>query len=167
MFPSRIGSIRALVVLAPVLAVLAACSTRSAEQAELAQTALIGLPKSTLLSCAGEPHRTRLDADGEYFTYQSERLIGDSNGVFGGNTRAGVSGVFGSGSGAGVGVGIGVPLGGEIRSTYCEATFLIRDDIVRDVRYRATSGIGAERYRDCAIIVRPCLDAMPAPIVPE
>ena len=41
--------------LAILLPLLAACASTRSDQAALARTALVGLPKSDLLSCAGAP----------------------------------------------------------------------------------------------------------------
>ncbi len=137
-----------------VLALAAGCASPQAEQAEQARTALVGLPRSELLACAGVPHRSRSDGATEYWTYGSEQLTSQPGPGFG----LGVGmGVFG-GSG-GIGYGVGVPLYGEVSSTYCEATFVLEQDRVTRVNYVGVAGYGRSRYAQCAYIVQSCLAA--------
>src|SRR3546814_12441034 len=72
MSPGRVSTWRrgarvALVLLTPAL--LAACANQQAmERAVAAQSLLVGMPETTLLSCAGVPPRTTTADDAEYLT---------------------------------------------------------------------------------------------------
>jgi hypothetical protein len=141
---------------AATLVLAAACGTSGVERAQLAQTALVGLPKSELLSCAGAPNRSRQDAGREYYTYESETIYGGygpSFGLFGGTD--------------GMGVGIGLPLGMGSSADFCEATFTIESDRVVRVDYNAVGGYGGPRVGECARIVEGCLAATGAAPAPE
>ncbi len=54
--------------------IVSGCANPAADQAMIAQNALIGMPKQTLLSCAGVPERQAAAGDQEFFTYRSNRL---------------------------------------------------------------------------------------------
>ncbi len=66
---------RPVIMVVVALAALSGCANPRAERAVLAQTALIGMPRATLLSCAGVPPRTATEGDREYFGYVSETLV--------------------------------------------------------------------------------------------
>lgn len=143
--PMKRGSSRApIFALAMGLIVaLAGCSNTSNERALQAQQALIGMPKAQLLSCAGVPDRSRVEAGAEYFTYENERVYGGSGatvGVFGGSGH--------------VGTGFSVPLATQLQSEYCEATFTLVDGRVVELVYNTSRG---GRYAECARIVETCL----------
>ena len=143
------------------LCLLAACTaTERAEEAELAQQALVGLPKSTLLTCAGTPDRTRGGGDFEVLTYESRRTgtpLDDNVQVFTNNTRSSVV----SGGITGSRLTTGSPVRQEIQSDYCEASFTVVDGTVTDVTYRSPSGFRiagfGTQYSGCADIVASCL----------
>src|SRR4051794_18640602 len=63
------------------LLTLAACADRNAELALAAQPALTGLPKTTLLSCAGVPTRSQSSGPLEYMTYDAQTTTGYISGV--------------------------------------------------------------------------------------
>lgn len=140
---------RAMVSLGAVLAgmALVGCAEGPrAQVAQQAQTALVGMPKSRLLSCAGVPAR-QAAADGrEYYTY----VHGSGYGYGGPSTSIGVGG--GSSSGVGVGLGLGFPLFGGGSSGYCEATFVLQNGVVQQVNYPAGSYLP-----DCGSIVQNCM----------
>ena len=138
--------ILSLVILLPLLA---ACASTRSDQAALARTALVGLPKSNLLSCAGAPWRSYVDAGVEYMTYVSQSV----DGAYGSSIGFGYG--FGGGR-TGYGLGFGLPLGTDVRSRYCEATFRIEQDRVTGVNYVSDSGYG-EQYSECFTIVESCL----------
>src|SRR3954454_22104349 len=54
---------------------LASCANPRADEALFAQQAFIGMPKQTLLSCAGVPERSTTVDNLEYFTYTSNRTV--------------------------------------------------------------------------------------------
>src|SRR5690348_5757556 len=146
--PSRVVSL----ILLPFL--LAGCANEHAEQAARAQTGLIGLPKQTLLSCAGVPDRTASVVANEYYTYVVQ---GTSYGFGGPTTSIGIGG--GSSSGVGGGIGFGFPLGGGGGvSASCEATFTLRNGAVAALAYTGGPGNPA-----CYPVVRNCLSLVPPP----
>jgi hypothetical protein len=125
---------------------LAGCAgdEASRQQATAAQTALVGIPESTLLSCAGVPERSAIADGTRFLTYVAR-----------GGGGGGPSTSFGLGTGSGgtgVGIGLGFPLLGASGPRICEATFTVRDGVVQQLRY----GIDADPYQ-CQKIVQNCL----------
>ncbi|HYD32171.1 MAG TPA: hypothetical protein VEB64_15120 [Azospirillaceae bacterium] len=132
---------------------LAACANQQADQALYAQTALVGMPKKTLLSCAGVPARSATVDNAEYYTYRSGRVVSyPSSSV----------GVWSGGYSSGLGVGVGLPLfaGNDVHSYDCEATFSLRNGVVERIVYGGTSG-GSSRLSQCYAIVENCLALIP------
>lgn len=129
---------------------LSGCAGREAEQARTAQTALVGMPLPTLLSCAGVPDRREAAGPAEFLTYQAVRSGGGRSGS---NVSVGAGG--GSG-GFGLGVGLGFPLGGGGASG-CVATFTVEDGRVSRLLYRDGSDVGPA----CYAIVENCLALVP------
>jgi len=134
----------ALLALAGALA-LAGCATREAEQARQAQTALVGMPKQSLLSCAGVPNRTEMVGASEYLTYENIGGARDSG------PRSSI-GIGGGSGGFGLGVGIGIPLGGG-GADGCVATFTVDQGRVSRLAYREEMG----DPEACYAIVENCL----------
>ncbi len=131
---------------------LAACANPRVDAALFAQRALIGMPKTMLLSCAGVPARSaRVDAL-EFFTYRADDWSGrnrTSVGVFGGSGRSGF------------GFGTQVPLfETEVAGATCEATFTLRNDRVERIVYGGDPS-GIERLSLCHRIVENCLALVP------
>lgn len=127
-------------------ALLTACATGpGAEVARRAQTALVGMPKGQLLSCAGVPDR-QASVDGrEYYTYVARPATAYSPL---GSVGIG-AGSFGSGGA--LGLGFGVPVGGW--PSGCEATVVLgQRGTVEQVTYPAGVSPAA-----CAPIVENCL----------
>lgn len=118
---------------------LCSCVNPAAEQALYAQTALIGVPKGKLLSCAGVPDRQLAAGGQEFYTYSSARLI----------------------SYPGWGGYRGWPgYAADLSVIDCEATFTLRNDLVERVVYGGSSG-GTTRLGQCYAIVQNCLPPMP------
>lgn len=146
-------------IVAPVLAAaavlaLASCANPRAEQAVFARTALVGLPEAALLSCAGVPDRSRAAGGRDYLTYEAgsfDARTGPRVGVFGGTT----------GSGIGLGAGFGVPLATEIRSDYCEATFILENGHVAQLNYNTPTGPRGSSLGQCYDIVQNCVPPQP------
>lgn len=139
-------------VLPGIVALLVACANPSADQARYAQTALLGMPEQTLLSCAGAPERSYAAGGREYLTYASRELVarpgfGVGLGFFGGSRH--------------FGYGIGVPLASDydVASNYCEATFTVEGGRVTQVNYVG----GPYPLGQCYYIVRNCLALVPQP----
>lgn len=128
----------------------AACANPAADQAMYAQNALIGMPKQTLLSCAGVPERQATAGNLEYFTYRSGRLISYPG-------WGGYGGYWGPGP-YGYGYGYGWP--SDVTSVDCQATFTLRNGVVERVVYGGSSG-GTSRLGQCYAIVQNCLALVP------
>ncbi|ALG72489.1 hypothetical protein VY88_32745 [Azospirillum thiophilum] len=146
---------RALAVAALAAAgTLAGCANPAADEALVAQTALIGMPKETLLSCAGVPERQAAVDNREFFTYRSSRLVSYPSPP--------PLGYYGGGWGwpyHGYGYG-GAGYGYEVSSYDCEATFSLRNGVVERVVYGGTSG-GSARLGQCYAIVQNCVALIP------
>lgn len=132
-------------------AALAGCANPLADQALIAQSALIGMPKQTLLSCAGVPPLSTT-ADGfEYFTYDSNRLVSYPRPGFGypwgypWRPWYGYPGWYDWDYG-----------GVEVYQYSCEATFTLKNGMVQQVTYRGGSSLS-----QCYTIVENCLAAVP------
>jgi hypothetical protein len=130
---------------------LGACADRHAGEARAAQTALVGMPKPVLLSCAGAPDRTEVANDTEYLTYVAGPTAGASS-----NPRGSLGVAGGSGGGFGMGVGLGFNLGGGYSSDGCIATFTLQGDRVTRLVYRDNTVGNA-----CYSIVENCLSTAP------
>jgi len=152
--PSVIGCL-GIAVLA-----LSGCANPRAEQAALAQNALIGISEDTLLSCAGVPDRSRSAGGRDFFTYEVDRI--DSYAYpYPGFAGAGFyrRGYWG-------GWGWDRPLATEIRSTYCEATFILENGRVTQINYNTPTGSLGGSLSQCYDIVQNCMgyaQSTPAP----
>lgn len=152
------GTLRAVAV----LGLLAACANPAADQALYAQSALIGMPKTTLLSCAGVPDRQAAVDNREFYTYNSGRIVSYPSPSFG---------LYGGGWGPRYGYGAGYwpgYAGSDIASIDCDATFTLRNGVVERIVYGGASG-GSTRLGQCYAIVQNCLalaPPMPAPKQP-
>ena len=148
---------------APLLVVgglLSACADQHAEDAARAQTALVGMPKQTLLSCAGVPDRTATSGAAEYYTYVS-RSYGSSG--FTPSIGIGGGGFGGSGGGfGGGGIGLGFPLSSGSGEPPCQATFTVQNGVVTQLVYT-----GGPTSSQCYSIVQNCLARVPAPVPPR
>ena len=133
---------------------LASCANPNADLAADARQALVGMPKETLLSCAGVPQRSAVVDSSEFLTYVSSDYSG------GGPTTS--FGVAGGSGGSGVGIGLGFPLfgGGGGYSSSCEANFTIRNNVVQQLNYTGSSGASAS-LGQCYRIVENCLVLVP------
>ena len=134
---------------------LAACANPRAELAHAARSELVGMPKETLLSCAGVPERTASMDNLDFFTYTSR------------STAAYPSTTLGLHAGRywypGWGYGFGVPVTTyDVWSQACEATFTLRNGRVERVVYAGSPG-GTGRLSQCYAIVENCLTLRPAP----
>lgn len=154
---NRLFSVAALTLMGLVLA---GCAHEEADQALYAQRALIGMPKQTLLSCAGVPSR-QANADGglEYFTYSSESLqprpsLNGWGGGWGGPHRYG-------GWGGGMGWG-----GDDVVNRNCDATFTLKNGVVQQVVYGSATDSPSGRLGQCYAIVQNCLALIPSQTVP-
>ncbi|PWC56408.1 hypothetical protein [Azospirillum sp. TSO22-1] len=132
------------------VALLVACANPAADQALYAQSALVGMPKATLLSCAGVPDRQATADNQEFFTYRSGRIT----------SYPGSVGMWGGHWGPGWG-GWGYPVYDvDIRSTTCEATFTLRGGAVERLVYGGAPG-GASTLGQCYHVVGNCLAQVP------
>lgn len=145
---------------AAVLAVpLTSCANPLAQEAIYAQTALVGMPRALLLSCAGVPARTAQQNDLEFFTYASQRLESYP-------ATVGVGGFYGPRHSA-FGLGFGAPYyGGYAQTESCEATFTLRNGVVERIVYGGADSFGAGRLAQCYRIVQNCMGQIPNRLPP-
>lgn len=129
---------------------LSGCANPQADNALAAQSLLIGMPRQTLLSCAGVPDRQTAVDNQEFYTYGSHQIVGYPGpyaGAYGGR--------------GGWGWGWGGPLyPDDMRSYDCEATFTLRNGRVERIVYGGASG-GTGSLSQCYAIVRNCLALVP------
>ena len=143
-------------LIAAAAALLASCANPAAERALFAQSALVGMPKETLLSCAGVPERQATAGGMEFYTYSSGRIVtypGSGYGLYDDPwwPRYGYRG-FG-----------GWPaIPPEVASEACNATFTLRNGVVERVVYGGHSSRGTE-LGQCYNIVQNCLALVPPP----
>jgi hypothetical protein len=149
---TRISRKRAGLFLILAAGALASCANPNADRAADARQVLVGMPKETLLSCAGVPQRSAQIDNSEFLTYTSSDYSGG-----GPSTSIGVAG--GSG-GSGVGIGLGFPLFGGGYSSSCEANFTVRNGVVQQLNYTGSSGASAS-LGQCYRIVENCLALVP------
>jgi len=137
---------------AALLAMTAACADPGADAALAAQSALIGMPKDTLLGCAGVPQRQAASGPLEYLTYQAGSItyyappppIGYPWGGFGGRRALDYDPWD-----------YYPPVPGDVQDRRCEATFTLKGGVVEQLVYRASS------QGSCAAIVQNCLALVP------
>ncbi|CAO3449885.1 hypothetical protein [Azospirillum argentinense] len=143
---------------------LAGCADPRADVALAAQSALVGMPKGTLLSCAGVPHRQAASGPLEFFAYRTRSVD------------------YYAPPPPPVGYGWGYPWGypgwrhrgldydpwdyyppsaGNVVDNRCEATFTLRNGAVERLVYR-TSSLGA-----CAAVVQNCMALVPQSLPPR
>ncbi|BAI75346.1 hypothetical protein AZL_c00530 (plasmid) [Azospirillum sp. B510] len=141
-----------LIALAAVGA-LAGCANPAADGALAAQAALIGMPKETLLSCAGVPERRAAVDNREFFTYRSSRLVSYPSPP--------PVGYYGGWGWPYHGYGAPWPsYGYEVDSFDCEATFSLRNGVVERVVYGGATG-GSAGLGQCYAIVQNCMALVP------
>lgn len=127
---------------------LGSCANPTAERAVDAQRALVGMPKGTLLSCAGVPERQASAEGREYFTYSNDRIVSfpSAHGFYGGRwSRYGYGTMF--------------PVYDDVRSYSCEATFTLNGGVVERVVYGGAGSAGD--IGQCYSIVQNCLAQRP------
>lgn len=131
-----------------VLAALAltACVNTYAETALDARQALIGMPKSVLLSCAGVPERQATVDNREFLTYASDRIESRQTGMMMYGGRHHFAWEFPQ---------------TQVYSESCEATFTLRNGRVERLVYGGDAIQGA--YSQCYMIVRNCMETIPLP----
>jgi ABC-type glycerol-3-phosphate transport system substrate-binding protein len=155
---SRLKTGMRLAVGAAALLGLAACANPQADQALYAQQAFVGMPKQTLLSCAGVPSRTATVDNVEYYTYTSERLV-----TIPGSPR--FSAAYGFyrpwSPWYGYGWGPGPFDYPETETRDCQATFTVKDGVVQRIVYGGASQGPSARLGQCYRIVENCLALIP------
>ena len=112
-----------------------ACANPAADQALYAKDAMVGMPKTTLLSCAGVPERQMAFGSQEFFTYHSGRIV----------SYPGWSSYWGWPGYA-----------GDVSVIDCEATFTLRNGLVERIVYGGRTG-GSAGLGQCYTIVQNCL----------
>ena len=143
---------------------LSACANPQADQALYAQRAFIGMPKQTLLSCAGVPDRQAAVDNAEYYTYSSERITTQQvPGHFGFGGYYGWRRPWGWGPGFG---GLGFDSVPDIETKSCEATFTLKNGVVQQVVYGGSTDSPSGRLGQCYTIVQNCLALIPSQTQP-
>ena len=135
-----------------VALVLAGCASERAERAQEARQALLGLSRSALLQCAGDPQRERRQGGVELLTYSNQPW--SSGGAYGSAVGVGADSTVPQ---SGIDQAASSPILQEIRSDYCEVTFSLVNNRVDHVGYRTPAGFGQRRYAQCYDIVATCM----------
>jgi hypothetical protein len=121
--------------------VLCAC-TSDTGKAGPPEAALVGMPKTKILACAGQPMSTSTAADREYLTYRVERLAGEGY-------LQSIPRIPGIGS---------VGMGGKGRLVSCEVTVVIKGGAVEAASFRTDPALDAKATSElCTPLVRACL----------
>ena len=151
-----LSRIRALAAL-PVLLLLSACLADrfqapsfpgSSDRLRNAETALLGLDRESLLSCAGRPNEDlSLGGGGGTLVFTTGGAGGGGQDRFIGLER----------STGGIGGGPGSPVLGRISSDYCEARFLLTDGRVSRARFLENASSFGIVGSPCARLVDRCL----------
>lgn len=133
---------------------LGACASPRADAALYAQNALLGMPKQSMLSCAGVPDKTAVIDNLEYATYVSRQT----------QTRSyATTSVMGGGPGW-WGGGLTVPLYDTSTDTSsCQTTFVLTNGVVTGITYGGDTSGGVQRLNQCYYIVENCLKIAPPP----
>lgn len=129
---------KSTIILALCGLTLCACAFQRAEIASKAQTELVGMTKADLLTCAGVPLRQERLGDLEFLTYAGG---GDSVGSAVATETSSTSAV----------------VAGNATHRYCEATFVLKDGIVKKVNYQGRTGGLLTKGEQCAFIVENCV----------
>jgi hypothetical protein len=133
-----------------------ACENPKADAALYARNALVGMPKKTLLSCAGVPDKAATVDNVEYFTYASRQT----------KVRSYPTAGFWGGPGW-WGGGFSTPLYDTYADTAsCQTTFVLRNGSVAGINYGGESDAGVSRLNQCYHIVENCLSLVPPPPQP-
>jgi hypothetical protein len=120
-----------------MVGLLAGCIFERSQEAKDARTAMLGMSRSQVLACAGQPRSTVKDADHEIFTYfigqpDYDRILGiqptDAQRVT-----------------------------GSTKPKYCRVRILFRGDVVDKVDYSGNTGGILTRDEICASVVKRCL----------
>ncbi len=118
--------------------VVAGCAIDRMDVAQQAKTDLVGKRKGFILSCAGEPSRTRTEGDRTYLTYL--RIAKDDGQDFAASKQDNPA-----------------LAQAMAKRRYCEATFVIRKDRVEHLRYAGNSGGLVTQGEQCGFIVNSCV----------
>ena len=153
---------RSAAVLLLAAAGLAGCADPGADLALAAQSALVGMPKATLLSCAGAPLRQATSGGLDFLTYQAGSID-----YYASPPPLPPPGYPWGYPGWRYG-GLDYdpwdpypPRSVDVVDNRCEATFTLRNGVVERLVYRASSQ-GA-----CAAIVQNCMALVPQSIPPR
>lgn len=151
----RSRSVRRRAALALAVMVLAACADTRINAARYAQSALIGMPEQTLLSCAGAPDKRASVDNYDYYTYRSRRtdVYPSMNMGLGYGFYHGGMGYWGAPPWPDDSV--------DVRTAACEATFTLKNGTVRQLTYGGPNGDVPGRLSQCYYIVQNCLALIP------
>jgi hypothetical protein len=134
---------KALVIGTLAASMVSACALQRAKIAERAKTDMIGLTKSDVLACMGQPDSRRGGEDFQEWVYSHSDAPGVGDYV---NDRGGIDS----------GTGIGNETRTTVRGRYCVATVSFRRDSVASVRFSGTTGGIVTRDEQCAFLVSAC-----------
>lgn len=155
---NRIGDLpmitaKALLILLAVAGAvlgLGACANPRADAAIGAQTALIGMTRADLVSCAGVPTGVLATGSGEeVLTYESRQ-----GAAYGSGASVGF-GAYGGNFGYGLGFPVGPSYVEETRT--CRASFTLRNNVVSRVVYGGADNNYGDRLTQCYQIVENCI----------
>lgn len=130
-----------IAAVAAFFGLLSGCALQRAQIAQQAQTALIGMSKADLLSCAGAPTRYAKAGDMEVMTY-----------VGGGDTHGTIGGGWGNSAGA---------ADISLYQRSCTANFTLRNDRVIKITYAGRTGGLITQGEQCAFIIQNCVPGRP------
>lgn len=118
---------------------LAACASGDERLAERGRTELIGLPRERLLACAGQVVDSGSEGDAELLVFyaESQRWVAVDRPASGSPIRPADN--------------------GYAYRRSCEATFVLRQGRVVEVRLQGRTGAGRTNVGACAPIVDRCL----------
>ncbi|WP_207477965.1 hypothetical protein [Arenibaculum pallidiluteum] len=116
----------------------------------MAPQLFLGMPKQTLLSCAGVPDRSANIDNLEFYTYTSRRTAAYPSTT---------TGFYGSRYAPyyGYGLGYAAPLAYDVVDVSCDATFTLRNGAVERLIYGGDAAGGTSRLGQCYAIVENCL----------
>jgi hypothetical protein len=120
-----------------LLSLVAACTWGRSQDAKEARTKLVGMSRSEIIACAGNPKTTIRDGSREYLAYVAGSPDYDLV--------------------LGVKPNEVQKLTGTARPVNCKVRFMLRDDVVESVSYTGNTGGLLTRDSACAAVVRRCL----------
>lgn len=140
-----------------------ACAIQRAEVAARAQREMVGITKSSLLSCAGTPIRQERSEGLEFLTFAGGGEIVNTATITANTSSTEMNSRVGS---------VFDPVSSKVTTStsssstsatarsqrrYCEATFVLKEGIVQKVSYQGRTGGALTKGEQCAFIVENCV----------